>query len=313
MTTNPAVVATAYGEPDVLTLIDAERPVPGPGQVLIEVRAAGINPLDHKLYSGAFGADPAALPMRLGLEVAGVVAEIGPDDSDDQTFAVGDAVLANGVSDGYAAFVVADRADVFAKPDTLSFEEASGLLVTGGTAVDLLTATRVQAGDTVLVHGVSGAVGSLVVQLATAKGARVIGTARPERHDEVRALGGEPVAYGPGLLERVRELAPGGIDVALDAVGTDEAIDTSAELVADRTRIATIANFGKAPALGIQVLTGGGPSAGVRAQARQHLIEAAGAGTLTVKVDRSFALGKAGDAHSYLKSGKAQGRLALIP
>ena len=312
MTTNPAVVATAYGEPDVLTLIDTERPVPGPGQLLIEVRAAGVNPLDHKLYGGGFGTNPDALPMRLGLEVSGVVAEIGPDHNEGEALAVGDAVLAS-VSGGYATYVVADRADVFAKPDTLSFEEASGLLVTGPTAVDLLAATRVEAGDTVLVHGASGAVGSLVVQLATAKGARVIGTARPERHDEVRALGGEAVAYGPGLVERIHELAPEGINVALDAVGTDEAIDASVELVADRTRIATIANFAKAPALGIQVLTGGGPSAKRRAQARQSLVEAAGVGTLTVKVDRTFALGQAADAHTYLKSGKAQGRLALIP
>ena len=214
MTTNPAVVATAYGEPDVLTLIDTERPVPGPGQLLIEVRAAGVNPLDHKLYGGGFGTNPDALPMRLGLEVSGVVAEVGPNDG--EALAVGDAVLAS-VSGGYSAYVVADRADVFAKPDTLSFEEASGLLVTGPTAVDLLAATRVEAGDTVLVHGASGAVGSLVVQLATAKGARVIGTARPERHDELRALGGEAVAC-PGLVERIHELAPEGITVALDAV-----------------------------------------------------------------------------------------------
>lgn len=313
MTTNPAVVATAYGEPDVLTLIDTDRPAPGAGQVLIEVRAAGINPLDYKLYSGAFGTDPDGLPMRLGLEVSGVIAEIGPDQADGDALAVGDAVLSYAVTGGYAAYVVADRADVFAKPESISFEEASGLLLTGATAIDLLASTRVGAGDTVLVHGASGSVGSMVVQLATARGARVIGTASAQRQEELRAMGAEPVVYGPGLTDRVRALAPGGIDVALDTVGTDEAIDTSAELVADRSRIATIANFAKAPALGIQVLTGGGPTAELRARSRAELVELAGQGKLTVKVDRTFPLGEAAAAHAYLKGGQAKGKLALIP
>lgn len=313
MTNNPAVVASAYGEPDVLTLIAAERPTPGPGQVLIEVRAGGINPLDYKLYSGMMGNDPAALPMRLGLEVSGVVAEIGPEQPESDALAVGDAVLADRVQGGYAAYVVADRGDVFAKPETLSFEAASGLLVVGATAVDLLTATDVTAGDTVLVHGASGGVGSLVVQLAVARGARVIGTAGAHRHDEVRQLGAEPIAYGEGLADRVRALAPDGIDVALDTVGTEEAVDTSAELVTDRGRIATIANFVQAPALGIQVLTGAGPSAEVRARSRQLLVDLASEGALLVKVDRTFPLSQAAQAHTYLKTGKAQGKLALIP
>lgn len=311
--TNPAVVATAYGEPDVLRLIDVPRPVPGPREVLIEVRAAGINPFDYKLYSGAFGTDPAGLPIRLGLEVSGVVAELGPDHPEGDRLTVGDAVLANNVTGGYAAYVLAHRDDVFAKPDTLSFEQASGLLLAGTTAVDLLTATRVAAGDTVLVHGASGGVGLLVVQLATARGARVIGTASPQRHEEIRALGGEPVAYGPGLADRVRDVAPEGVDVALDTVGTDEAVDTSVELVADRSRIATIAAFGRAPGLGIQVLSGGGPTGEVRAAARAHLVEMAAQGRLSVTVDRTFPLGEARAAHEYLKAGMARGKLALVP
>lgn len=312
MTANRAVVATAYGDPEVLQLIDVERPVPGPGQVLIEVRAAGINPLDHKLCGGGFGTDPGKLPMRLGFEVSGVVAELGADQPAGDLLAVGDAVLSYSVNGGYAAYVVADRGDVFAKPDSLSFEEASGLLLVGGTAVDLITTTAVTAGDTVLVHGASGSVGSMVVQLAVARGARVIGTAAPQRHDEVRALGGEPVAYGPGLADRVRAMTDT-VDVALDTVGTDEAVDTSIELVADRKRIATIAAFGRAPELGIHALAGGGPGAATRAAARAELVAAAGRGELTVTVDRTFPLSQARAAHEYLKSGKAQGKLALIP
>ncbi|MFZ0157890.1 MAG: NADP-dependent oxidoreductase, partial [Kineosporiaceae bacterium] len=233
-----AVVATGYGTPDVLDVVEIEQPRPGPGEVLIEVRAAGVNPIDHKLYSGAMGADPAALPLRLGFEVSGVVASLGEGVTG---VAAGDEVIAYRVDGGYATHVVAAVADVFAKPEALSFAQASGLLLTGVTAVHLLTATGVGAGDTVLVHGASGGVGLIVTQLAVARGARVIGTAGAARLDAVRAFGGEPVTYGEGVAQRVRELAPSGIDVALDTVGTDEAVDTSIELVTDRSRIASIA------------------------------------------------------------------------
>jgi NADPH:quinone reductase-like Zn-dependent oxidoreductase len=220
------------------------------------------------------------------------------------------------VDGGYATHVVAAVGDVFAKPEALSFAQASGLLLTGVTAVHLLTAAGVDAGDTVLVHGASGGVGLMVTQLAVARGARVIGTAGAARLDAVRAFGGEPVTYGEGLAQRVRELAPSGIDVALDTVGTDEAVDTSIELVTDRSRIASIAAFGRAPGLGIALL-GGGPGAdpgtAVRAAARQPLVDLARAGRLIVTLDRTFPLDEAGEAHAYLAAGHAQGKLALIP
>ena len=175
--------------------------------------------------------------------------------------------------------------DVFLRPRTLTAEQASGLLLTGVTAAHLLHATTVAAGETVLVHGASGGVGSAAVQLLVDRGARVIGTAGPGRQDDVRALGAEPVPYGDGLLERVRDLAPDGVHVALDAVGTDEAVDVSLALVADRDRIATVAAFARAPGLGIRLL-GGGPGADpgtqVRSAAREALVALAGEGRLTV-------------------------------
>jgi len=308
-----AVVATGYGGPQVLQVIEVDDPVAGAGQVLVDVRAAGVNPADVKSYDGTFGTDPAALPKRLGFEVSGVVAATG---AGVEGLAVGDEVVAYRVSGGYADRLVVEASEVFAKPERLSWEQASGLMLTGATAAHLLHATAVEPGQTVLVHGASGGVGTMAVQLLVARGARVIGTASPGRHDDVRRLGGEPVEYGPGLAGRVRALVPQGVDVALDTVGTDEAVDVSLELVADRRRIATIAAFGRAPGLGIHLL-GGGPGAdpgtAVRDAARGELVDLVRAGRLTVLVDRPFALADVAAAHEHLVSGRATGKIALLP
>ncbi len=281
--------------------------------MVVDVRAAGVNPADRKSYDGTFGTDPAALPKRLGSEVAGIVSAVG---SDVERLAVGDEVIAYRVTGGYADQVLAGAADVFLRPRALTVEQAAGLLLTGATAAHLLHATSVAAGDTVLLHGASGGVGSAVVQLLVERGARVIGTAGRGRQDDVRALGGEPVPYGDGLLERVRDLAPDGVDVALDTVGTDEAVDVSLALVADRDRIATVAAFARAPGLGIRLL-GGGPGADpgtqVRSAARAALVALADEGRLTVRVDRTFALDDVRAAHAHLASGTARGKVVLVP
>ena len=162
------------------------------------------------------------------------------------------------------------------KPESLSFEQAAGLLLVGGTAWHLLTNTDVGTGDTVLIHGASGGVGLMAVQLAVARGAKVIATASPARHDQLRGYGAEPVAYGEGLADRVRAIGP--VDAALDLVGTDEALDTSVELVADRGRIATIAGFGRAAELGIAVLTGADGGQAIRDAPRPELIKLAADG-----------------------------------
>lgn len=305
-----AIVASAFGGPEVLSVTEIDPPVPGPGQVGIAVRTAAVNPIDWKLYSGAFGTDPAALPMRLGFEVAGTVTAIGGGVADRQ---VGDEVIAR-VQGGYADAVVADADAVVGKPAELDFVQASGLLLAGGAAMHCLVATGVGPGDTVLIHGAAGGVGHLAVQVAVAKGARVIGTASERNHELIRRLGGDPVSYGPGLADRVRALAPGGVTAAIDTVGTDEALDVSEELVADRRRIATIANFGRGSADGVLVLgngPGGDPGEDIRRAAGNELVALAADGRLTVEIGPTFGLRDAAAAHRAGQRGHGAGKIVL--
>jgi len=316
------VVASGYSDPSALSVIDEVLRDPGPGEVLIEVRAAGTNPVDYKLYSGAFGRDPARLPMRLGFEAAGVVTAVGfdPDgravEGPGGPISPGDEVIAYRIDGAYADRVVVAASVVLPKPAGMSFEQASGLMLTGTTAVHALTAARVGRGDTVLVHGGAGGVGLMAVQLAVQAGADVIATASEGPHARLRELGAEPVLYGSGLVDRVRALAPDGIDAALDMVGTDEALDASVELVADRRRIATVAGFGRAPELGIQAL-GGGPGADpgtdIRSAARMELVHRVEAGELVVDIAAVHPLADAAAAHRELAAGHAHGKVVLVP
>jgi NADPH:quinone reductase len=311
------VVATAYGGPEVLAVVDEPLAAPGPGEARIEVRASGVNPVDYKTYSGSFGSDPGRLPLRLGLEAAGKVTAVGADAVGPAgPVAVGDEVIAFRVSGGYAAELVVPAQTLVPKPPGLGWAEASGLMLAGATAWHALVATAVGAGDTVLVHGAAGGVGLIAIQLATDRGATVVGTASPARHDLLREFGAIPVAYGDGLADRVRAAAPQGVTAALDLVGTDEAVDVSLALVADRTRIATIAAARRGLELGIKVLggaPGADPGTAIREAARLELARMAGQGRLRVLVDRSFPLENAADAHRLSMGGHVSGKIALIP
>jgi NADPH2:quinone reductase len=314
----PAVViATAYGGPEVLSVADQPVPDPGPGEARIEVKAAGVNPVDSKVYSGAFGADPDRLPIRLGSEAAGVVTAAGPDAVGPAgPVAVGDEVIAFRASGAYAAELVAPAQALVPKPTVLDWPQASGLMLTGTTAWHTLAATGVKEGDTVLIHAASGGVGLMAVQLATARGAVVVATASPVRHELLREFGAVPVAYGEGLADRVRAAAPGGIDAALDLIGTDEAVDVSLALVADRARIATIAAFVRGQQEGIKVL-GGAPGADpgteIRDAARLELARLAQDQVVRVFVTRTYPLADVADAHHAIMSGHTTGKIALIP
>ncbi len=306
------VVATDFGGPEVLAVVAAEVPEPGRDEVRIAVHAAGVNPADVKSYSGEWGTDRAQLPKPLGFEAAGVVTAAGSDSG----FREGDEVVAFRVGGAYTTDLLAASDAVLPKPEGLGWPEAAGLLLTGATAVHTLVATGVHEGDTVLVHGAAGGVGLMAVQLAALRGARVVGTASERNHGLLRELGAEPVTYGDGLAERVRAAAPGGVDAALDLVGTDEALDVSLSLVDDRDRIATIASFARGGEEKVKVL-GGGPGADpgddIRTGARAELLELAGSGRLRVVVDSTYPLAEAAAAHRRVAGGHVTGKVVLLP
>lgn len=303
------VVAAGYGGSEVLSVTTELVPVPGVGQVRVSVRAIGVNPIDHKVYSGAMGADPGRLPMRLGSEAAGVVDAVGEGVAG---VAVGDEVIAYRAPGAYTTDLLATTSELTAKPATLGWAEAAGLMLTGATAWHALVASGAHAGDTVLVHGGAGGVGQMVLQLAKLWGIGVVATAGAGNQQLLESLGATPLVYGDGLLQRARAAAPDGYAAALDLVGTDEAIDTSLALV--RTaRVVSIAGFHRAGD-GI-TLIGGGPGADpgteIRNQARGELAELAGRGELTVAIDRTYPLAQAGAAHDYLRAGHTHGKVIL--
>ncbi|MGW7003336.1 NADP-dependent oxidoreductase [Streptomyces sp. NPDC054933] len=313
------IVATAFGGPEVLSVAKEEVPAPRRGEVTIEVKAIGVNPVDYKLYSGLMGRDPDSLPLRVGQELAGVVTAVGPEAVGPAgPIRVGDEVIGyrRGVPGAYAGEVTWPAEAVVPKPAELSWEEASGLLLCGATALHALAATGVAQGDVVLVHGVSGGTGLAMAQLAALRGALVIGTASPARHESLRRYGIEPVAYGPGLADRIRALAPQGVDAAIDAAGTDEAIDVSLELVADEARIATIAAFQRAAEAGIKRLgaaPGADPGTEIRPNAWSQLVPLAAEGKLDVVIARTFPLEQAAQAHRLVATGHAGGKVVLLP
>jgi len=308
-------IAPEYGDIDVLRFVDTEAPAPGPGEVTISVRAAGVNPVDFKLVAGGPNADRSQLPLPIGQELAGVVTAIGPGTRiGSGDVSLGDAVVAYRVRGGYATDITVRADDVFAKPASLGDAEAANLLLVGATAADLLRVVPVDSGDTVLVHGASGSVGVSYLQQARRLGARLIGTTSDAHADKVRGFGGEPVAYGPGLADRVRALAPGGVTAAIDVVGTDEALDVSLELVGDPTRIGSAVGSARARDAGIRLVGGSLPeSAAFRDTVRAELLRLAGAGELVVPIARTFPLAEAQEALRLVAGGHPGGKVALIP
>ena len=305
-------IATRPGDLDVFSFEEYDVPPPRQGEVTVSVRAAGMNPADAKHVARGNAAD---FPRPVGYEVAGVVSAVGEDTRiGSGDVAVGDEVLAFRISGGWATELTVPAQDVFAKPASLSFGEAANLLLAGCTASEMLHVTGVGEGDTILVHGASGAVGVSVLQQAAMLGARVIGTAREGNFDVVTRFGGVPVTYGDGLEQRVRGAAPEGVVAALDCVGTDEAVDVSLALVADRERIVTIAAAERAKAEGFPAIAGAMPASKVyRDSVRADLVRLAGEGRLVVPVARTFPLADALEAAELLMGHHPGGKLVLEP
>lgn len=309
-----AVVAAGYGGPENLSLVSETLGEPGPGQVLVEVRAVGTNPYDFKSYANVDG-DPAKLPLRIGSEASGVVIGVGEGaEGTVGAVAVGDEVIVYGGFWGtYASQLLVPGGSITPKPSSVPFEQAAGLLQAGVVGLHMVDTTGVQSGETVLIHGAAGGVGQMATQAAVARGARVIGTALPDAHDALRSLGATPVVFGDGLADRVAALAaPDGVDVAMDCAGSDEALHVSLALVTSPERRVSLVNAAFVEHGGR--LLGSVPSDNAeRSALRPAVAQLAGDGKLHVTVDRTFALADAAEAHRYLAAGKARGKVVLIP
>nr|BFE57897.1 NADP-dependent oxidoreductase [Dactylosporangium thailandense] len=307
-------IAPDYGGPEVLTLVETDVRPPRAGEVTIDVRAAGVNPADYKHIAADRGAG-RELPLPIGYEVAGVLSAIGPDtEIASGGGAPGDAVVAFRINGGYASQVTVPAKDVFAKPEALDFPAAANLLLAGTTAAEALHVVRAAAGETVLVHGASGAVGISVLQQARLKGVSVIGTASERNFDLLRRAGAQAIAYGPGLVGRVRAAAPDGVAAVIDTVGTDEAIDSVAQLLPDASRAVTIVPSDRSRDAGIRAIAGALPdSAEYRDSVRARLLGWAAEGRLVVPVAKTFPLAEALAAIELVRSGHPGGKVALIP
>lgn len=304
-------IATQPGTADAWDFVEYDVREPGPGEITVRVHAAGMNPSDHKRVARA----GVEFPFPIGGEISGEITAIGPDTKIGSGSAqVGDEVIAYRIRGGYATDVTIPADKAFTKPTTLTHAAAANLLLAGTTATEMLVVTATEAGETILLHGASGAVGVSVLQQAAHRGIRVIGTASEARFDEVRRFGGIPVPYGEGLIERVRAVADAPIAAALDAVGTDEAVDASLEFVQNRERIVTIAAAARAERDGIHWIAGVLPdSQSFRDSIRGDLAALAQQGVVEVPVARTYPLADAVEAVRFLSQGHPGGKLALIP
>jgi NADPH:quinone reductase-like Zn-dependent oxidoreductase len=294
-----SVQFTEYGGPEVLRVVDRPVPEPGAGQVRVAVRVAGVNPVDWKIRAGLFaGGKPLSRPRTPGQELAGIVDAVGPG----AEFSVGDEVFGWSSGGAYAEYALAGV--VAAKPDALSWQDAAALPVAGEAALRGLRQLAVQPGEVLLIHGASGAVGSLAAQLAGHQGVRVIGTAGSSSLEHVRSLGATPVPYGEGLVERVRELTDH-VDAVFDTAGHG-ALPDSIELRGGTDRVLTIADPA-ADSLGVQFSSGSTGDASTLRELADEFV----AGRLRLQHAATFELTQAAEAQQLSQTGHARGKITL--
>lgn len=296
-----------YGGTDALRVVDAPELSAGPGQVRVAVQAAGINPIDSKVLHG-FMAEvmPLTLPAGLGSDLAGVVDEVGAGVTE---FVVGDEVLGSSLTPALSESALADSANLVIKPADLSWEVAGTVAGAGGTAWAVLNRLDIRANETLLIHAAAGGVGTFAVQLAVARGARVIGTASERNFEYLRSIGAEPVSYGDGLIERIRAIAPQGVDAVLDASGRGE-IPLSIELAGGPGRVLTLVAFDAADT-GIQIFVGGTDDE--RGPALREIVSLLGQGALTVPIWRAFPLEETAAALDASSTGHLKGKIVVLP
>jgi NADPH:quinone reductase-like Zn-dependent oxidoreductase len=299
-----AITYSRYGGPDVLTVSRADVPQPGPGQVRIQVRAVAVNPVDAKIRSGLMdGVFPVRFPVLPGFDVAGVVDAAG----EGADASVGDEVFGVAPAGGYAEYALLDRP--VAKPTTVPFETAAAVVTVGEAAFRALKHLGLKPGQTLLILGAGGSVGTIAAQLATARGIAVIGTVADGDLERLGALGVTAVRYGDDWADRVRAVAPTGVDAVFDTTGAGLLAD-AVQLTGDPAPVITIADS-NAAAHGVR-FTGGDP-ADRAPEALPALAGLLASGELVVPVWRSYPLAEAAKAHADLDARRNHGKIILVP
>jgi NADPH:quinone reductase-like Zn-dependent oxidoreductase len=301
-----AVRLDDYGDIDVLYVTEVERPEPGPGQVLVAVRAAGLNLGEAKVRQGMLReVFPSTFPSGQGSDFAGVVEAVG---SDVDTALIGQDVA--GWTDeraSHAEFVVAPSTQVVPKPGNVAWEVAGSLFVIGSTAYAAVAAVDPHDGEVLLVSGAAGGVGSLVSQLALARGARVVGVAKESDHEWLRSLGVDPVAYGDGVADRIRAKAQR-LDALVDTAGHGY-VALGIELGISPDRIDTVVDF---PAVAQYGVKSDGSAAGSSAEVLAALLDLVSQGRLDIPIDRTFELSDVRAAYEHLEGGHGRGKVVFV-
>lgn len=296
---------THYGGPETQELMDVPKPRPGAGEVLVAVRAAGVNPVDWKIREGHLAeVMPLDLPAVFGREVSGAVEEVGQDVDE---FSVHDEILGSVApgSGGYAEYTLVTAGTATKKPPQVSFTDAAALPVAAGTAYDAIRQLDLHEGQTLLINGIGGGVGVVAAQLARDNGVFVIGTGSEEKRELAESLGATLVTYGDGVAERVREILPDGVDAILDLVGGDAARDV-AGLVSDRSRLLTTADPGVVSELG-----GTGVERDGSGAVLADIVQLVADGKLDPHVSDVVPLDRAGEAMTSVESGHTRGKIVI--
>lgn len=294
----------AFGPAEVLHTIDVEPAEPGPGEVRIANKAAGVQRFDTMIRAGRGPAETmvTSFPAIVGNEFAGVVDALGPGVDN---VSVGDEVIGWRLLGCYAETLVAPADQLVPKPSAMDWEIAGGFNAAAQTSSVAIESLKIDQGDTLLILGAAGTVGTVAAQLARYFGAIVVGTAREEHHEYLWSIGVTPVAYGPREIDRIREMAPGGVDAALDCVGL-AALPTALELVNDRARIKTIGAFGSEEANGLT------PIEGERSADRlAGLVKLWEKGDLEIFLRDVYSLDQAAAAHAQVETGHGRGKSVL--
>lgn len=304
------------GGPEVIHIVERETPTPGPDRVLVEIRAAGVNPFDTKVRSGTRTSEPLAAPRGVGYDGAGVITAVGDDVTG---WSVGDEVIVRGTQGATATHVLARPGNLTRKLPGISWEIAAALPVPVGTAYQAITSLGVGPGDSVLIHGGAGAVGQAAIQFARRAGAAsILATGSARSADRLRELGAVPIAYGQGLLDRLRSAAPDGFTVILDLAGTDEAFD-SITLLEDHHRFATIVAGAKADALGLTAYSGGSAvpltdeQQALRVEALDIVQPLILDGSFSVEIGAVMPLDEVVEAHRASEAHTIRGKIILVP